>query len=123
MTMRSLPGNEKTVTPDRVALGDVTINGLRTVKYHVKVCGEPLNVHILNGFLRVQERHTEFMPKGFLMKKRTGNETENKQTPKRLKNRRMLRNREKRKQRSWTNPRVLKQEKETSGKIFQGIVC
>ena len=76
--MRSLSGNGKTVAPDRAALGDVTINSIHTVKYYVKVCAEPLNVHILNGLLRVQERHTEFMPKGFLMKtKRTGKETEN----------------------------------------------
>ena len=34
---RSLSANKRTVTADRASLSDVTINGLRTVKDHVKV--------------------------------------------------------------------------------------
>ena len=36
---QSLSADKKTVTSDRAALSDVTINGLRTVKDHVKLCG------------------------------------------------------------------------------------
>ena len=40
---QSLSADKMTVTPDRASLSDVTINGL--VKDHVKLCGEPHNVH------------------------------------------------------------------------------
>ena len=43
---RSLSAIKKTVTPERTSLGELTINGLRTVKDHVKVSGEPQNVKI-----------------------------------------------------------------------------
>ena len=43
---RSLSANRKTVTPDRASLGDLTINGLRTVKDRVRVCGAPHKVEI-----------------------------------------------------------------------------
>jgi len=48
---RSRSANKKTVTPDRTSLGELTINGLRTVKDHVKVSGEPQNVKITKGLL------------------------------------------------------------------------
>lgn len=49
---RSLSANKKTVTPERTSLGELTINGLRTVKDHVKVSGEPQNVKITKGLLQ-----------------------------------------------------------------------
>lgn len=48
---RSLSANKKTVTPDKASLGDLTINGLRSVKDHVKVCGVTQNVQITKGLL------------------------------------------------------------------------
>jgi len=48
---RSLSAKKKTVTPERTSLGELTINGLRTVKGHVKVSGEPQNVKITKGLL------------------------------------------------------------------------
>ena len=49
---RSLSANKKKVTPERTSLGELTINGLRTVKDHVKVSGEPRNVKITKGLLQ-----------------------------------------------------------------------
>ena len=49
---RSLSAKKKTVTPDRASLSDVTINGLRTVKDHVKLYGELHNAHITRYLLR-----------------------------------------------------------------------
>ena len=49
---RSLSAIKKTVTPERTSLGELTINGLRTVKDHVKVSGEPQNVKITKGLLQ-----------------------------------------------------------------------
>ena len=49
---RSLSANKKTVTPDMASLGDLTINGLRSVKDHMKKCGEPQNVQIRKGLLQ-----------------------------------------------------------------------
>ena len=49
---RSLFANKKTVTPDRASLGDLTINGLRTVKDRARVCGAPHKVEITKGLLR-----------------------------------------------------------------------
>lgn len=49
---RSLSANKKTVTPDRTSFGELTINGLRTVKDHVKVSGEPQNVKITKELLQ-----------------------------------------------------------------------
>ena len=49
---RSLSADKMTVTPDRASLGDLTINGLRAVKDHIKMIGEPHNVHITKGLLQ-----------------------------------------------------------------------
>ena len=49
---RSLSANKKTVTPERTSLGELTRNGLRTVKDHVKVSGESQNVKITKGLLQ-----------------------------------------------------------------------
>ena len=49
---RSISANKKTVTPDRASLSDVTINGLRTVEDHVKLYGEPHNVHITRDLIQ-----------------------------------------------------------------------
>ena len=58
---RSLSANKKTVTPDRASLGDLTINGLRTVKDRVRVCGAPHKVEITKGLLRAaNEAHKAY---------------------------------------------------------------
>ena len=67
---RLLSVNKKTVSPDRAALVDVTINDLRIVKDHVKVCEEPHKFRSEMDFFEHQERPAEFVPKRFLMKKR-----------------------------------------------------
>ena len=55
---RSLCANKRTLTPDRASLGDLTINGLRAVKDHVKNHGEPHNVPITKGLLQAsREAH------------------------------------------------------------------
>ena len=66
---RSLSINKNTVTPDRVSLSDMTINGLGMVKDHVKLYGEPHNVHITRELLQQQEKHPKHMEKGSQMKK------------------------------------------------------
>ena len=58
---RSLSANKKTATPDRAALGDLTINGLRAVNDLVRVCGEPHRVPITKGFLQAsREAHKAY---------------------------------------------------------------
>ena len=46
-----LSANKRTLPPDRASLGDVTLNGLCIVKDHVKLYGEPHNVHITREVL------------------------------------------------------------------------
>ena len=53
---QGLSANKKTVTPDRASLSDVTINGLRTVEDHVKLYGEPRNVHITSELLQATRK-------------------------------------------------------------------
>lgn len=58
---RSLSANKRTATPDRASLGDLTINGLRAVKDHVKNHGEPHNVPITKGHLQAsREAHKAY---------------------------------------------------------------
>jgi len=58
---RSLSANKRTLTPDRASLGDLTINGLRAVKDHVKNHGEPHNVPITKGLLQAsREAHKAY---------------------------------------------------------------
>ena len=58
---RSLSANKRTLTPDRASLGDLTINGLRAVKDHVKNHGEPHNVPITKGLLQAsREAHRAY---------------------------------------------------------------
>ena len=72
----------------------MTINGLHTVKYHVKVGWEPQKILSQMGFFEHQESHAKFVTKRFLMKKRKyDKETENTQTVKKQRNRGMPRNR------------------------------
>ena len=56
-----MSANKKTVTPDRAALGDLTINGLPAVRDQVRVCGEPHNVESTKGLLRAsKEAHKSY---------------------------------------------------------------
>ena len=58
---QSLSANKTTVTPDRASLGDLTINGLRAVKDHIKMIGEPHNVQITKGRLQAsREAHKAY---------------------------------------------------------------
>ena len=58
---RSLSANKRTATPERAFLGDLTINGLRAVKDHVKNHGEPHNVPITKGLLQAsREAHKAY---------------------------------------------------------------
>ena len=46
------------VTPDRASPSDVKINGLRIIKDHVKLYGEPYNVHITRELVQAtREAH------------------------------------------------------------------
>ena len=53
---QSLSADEKTVTSDRASRSDVTINGLCTIKDHVKLCGEPHNVDIAKELLQATRK-------------------------------------------------------------------
>ena len=67
---RSPSANKKTVIPDRASLSDVTINGLCTVKDHVKLYEEPHNVQITRELLQAtREAHKAY-------EKRLSNEKE-----------------------------------------------
>ena len=55
---RSLSPNKRTVTADRASLSDVTINGLRTAKYQVKVHGRPHEDPITSGLLLASRLRT-----------------------------------------------------------------
>ena len=58
---RNLSANKKTGISDKAPLSDVTINGLSTVKDHVKLYGEPHNVHITRELLQArQEAHKAY---------------------------------------------------------------
>lgn len=58
---RSLSANKRTATPERASLGDLTINGLRAVKDHVKNHGEPHHVPITKGLLQAsREAHKAY---------------------------------------------------------------
>ena len=100
---RSLSANKRILTPDRDSLGDLTINGLRAVKDHVKNHGEPHNVPITKGLLQAsREAHKAYS-------KRLSDEREELSRKKKLEEAEKQKNRDsgmvkkkgKRKQRSW----------------------
>ena len=62
---RSLSANKNAVTPDRTSLGELTINGLHTVKNHVKVSEEPQNVKITKGLLQASRNAHKAHAKAF----------------------------------------------------------
>lgn len=98
---RSLSANKMIVTPFRASLGDLTINGLRALKDHIKMIGEPYNEQITKGLLQAsREAHKAYS-------KRLYDERE--ELAKKRKNLKKQKNRDsgmpnkkgKRKQRSW----------------------
>lgn len=97
---RSLSANKRTATPERASLGDLTINGLRAVKDHIKNHGEPHNVPITKGLLQASREAHKAYSKRLLMKEKS---SEARKNFKKQKNRDsgMLEEKEKRKQRSW----------------------
>ena len=67
---RSLSANKRTATPERAFLGDLTINGLRAVKDHVKNHGEPIMCRSPRDFSKHQEKLIKRIPRGSLMKEK-----------------------------------------------------
>ena len=74
---RSLSASKRKVTPDITSLGELTINGLRTVKDHVKVSVEPQNVKISKRLLQASRDAPKAHAKRLADEGRAGKKTEN----------------------------------------------